>query len=300
MRKSAEGPFERMESESGIVWFDPDYRPRLEAVGLRSFSDWMALARVEYREVSMRPKRPVVAIEVTGIPGALFVKRHLEPPRAETLAQKLGLAPRATEARKEVEKLALFSHAGIPVPQVIVWGEGRREGSEVLSFVVTLDLEGLPLERHLFHSWAPPLSPEAVKDKRRTIEEVGRLAARMHRAGLVHRDFYLGHIFVVKPKGSSTPPRLAVIDVQRASRRPGWWVRSRIKDLASLHFSADPVYIRPVDRIRFLRTYWKTERFSWWQRLQIRWIVRKAGRIRKHTEKALGIPYSEYFKNKYY
>lgn len=299
MPRSAEGPFERIESGSGVVWIRPGDRPLLEAVGLEAYPDWMTLAGVEYREVSMRPKRPVVAIRVPGMPGALFVKRHLEPPRAETLTQRLRLATRPTEARKEVEKLALFGDAGIPVPQVIAWGEGKGDASEGLSFMATLDLEGLPLERYLFRNWGRPLGPDGLEDKRKTIEAVARLAARMHRADLVHRDFYLGHIFV--REGASSPAaRLAVIDVQRASRRPAWWVRSRIKDLASLHFSADPDYIRPVDRLRFLRAYWETPHFTWWQRLQIRWIVRKTERIRKHTEKALGIPYSEYFKNKYY
>jgi len=291
--------FQKSADATGSVFCRTELVQCLEKVGLCTFSDWMSLEGVSYREVSMRPKRPVVAIQVEGLPEDLYLKRHLEPARPESPLQWLGLKAPRTEARKEVEKVQGFRAAGIPCPEVVAWGEGLWEDNPTASFIATKDLQAPPMERYLYHHWKRPVTAEEAADKRSLVGELACLTRRMHRAGWVHRDFYLGHIFV-READSDPEGRLAVIDVQRADRRPRWWIRSRLKDLASLHFSADPEYIRWADRLRFLRTYWGTERFSWVQRFLIAWILRKARRIRKHTEKRLGIPYSDYFKNKYY
>lgn len=247
----------------------------------------------------MRPQRPVVALEHPLLPRILFLKRHLEAPRAETLFEKLHLATPLSEAAKEVQKLQWFERSGISVPEVIVWGEGPWEGIEKASFLGTLDLQALPLERYLFHNWKPPVSSQNATSKRNLIDQLATLTRQMHRHGIVHRDFYLGHIFI-SGKHSGEGFNLSVIDVQRASRRPSWWLRSQIKDLASLHFSADPAFVRQVDRLRFLEHYWQIGKPGAFHRFLIGLIQRKAMRIRRHTEKAMGIPYSEFFKNKYY
>jgi heptose I phosphotransferase len=291
--------FFQIPSQAGVVFVCNAWREVFEKAGLATFEDWMSLGGRSYREVSMRPKRPVVAIRLEGMTRDLFVKRNLEAPRSETFFQKIGLAPTPSEARKEADKIELFAGAGIPAPEVVAWGEGKWDSIQSASFIVTLDLEALPLERYLFRHCKPPLDKERLEDKRRVTVALAQLTRQMHEAGLVHRDYYLGHVFISE-KDDASHHRLTVIDVQRASKRPKWWIRSRIKDLASLHFSADPVYIRKADRVRFLRVLWGVDRFTPLQRLLIAWIDRKAQRIRKHTEKALGIPYSEYFKNKYY
>jgi len=290
---------EKPTHREGVVHVQESHRTAFENAGLRTYSDWMALAEFPYREVSMRPKRPVVALRVDGIPVEVFLKRHLEPPRSESISQTLRFFPRPSEARKEVEKLNAFAEAGIPTPEVVAWGEGEWEGIRNASFIATRDLEATPLERHWFHNWQPPVTGSALAEKRRTIKEVAQLTRQMHKSGWVHRDFYLGHILVAINEAEGKG-RLSVIDVQRAIQRPTWWLRPCIKDLASLHFSADPTYIRPADRIRFLRAYWETEKLTRWHKFLIRRILRKADRIRRHTEKTLGIPYSDFFKNKYY
>lgn len=288
-----------METAAGTWSCAEGLRRHFENAGLATFEDWMALRAVPFREISMRPHRPVVVIEIPGISVPLFVKRNLDPSRPKTLSETLRLRSTRSEARRELNQLRAFTIAGVSVPEPVAWGEGIWENLPRTSFLVTKDLRSLPLERYLFHHWGAPLDGAAAADKRSVLSELAHLTRRMHDSGLVHRDFYFGHVFVregTQPGDS----KLSVIDVQRASHRPTWWIRPRIKDLASLHFSADPRYIRPSDRLRFLKEYWNVDRLSGWQKLQIAWILRKAERIRKHTEKALGVPYSDYFKNKYY
>jgi hypothetical protein len=321
--------FKKISNSTGFIQVSEVWYPHFCQFGLNDFSDWISLEQagrskrlwnkrctnklrpyrrgmihharfhqIPYREVSMRPQRPVVAIKVPGIPLEIFLKRHFEAPRPEGILQKCHLAPIQSEAYKEVSKLQAFENAGIPVPCVLAWGEGVLADGQPTSFIATLDLEGIPLERHLFRNWTPPVVGEALLDKRNLIEGVALMTRQMHQAGWVHRDYYLGHIFV--GGGLEGSKKLAVIDVQRAEHRPGWWIRSRIKDLASLQFSADPRYIRPADRIRFLKKYWGVTRFNRWHRFLIRWIISKSERIKRHTEKSLGIPYSQFFDNKYY
>jgi heptose I phosphotransferase len=289
--------FIQIQSGQGLLWVRADLQERLERFGLSHFEDWMGLRGIEFLEISMRPTRPVVALSVPDLTQTVFLKRHLEEPRTEAIMERLGWIPPQSEARKEAGKLHLFSQGGIHVPEVVAWGEGVWEGLRRASFLATLDLEALPLERYLFRNWKPPVARDMALDKRRTIQALALLTRRMHQAGLVHRDFYLGHIFV---HGKGGEGFLSVIDVQRASERPSWWIRSRIKDLASLHFSSDPHFVRKADRIRFLKTYWAAQRLRFWHRWLLWWIERKAWRIRRHTEKAMGIPYEEFFKNKYY
>ncbi len=289
--------FTEVHSEQGHLHVREDLQKVLERSGLKRFEDWMGLPGIEFREVSMRPTRPVVALDIGDLPHALFLKRHLEAPRVESFLERTGIVSAQCEAVKEFSKLHLFTKAGIKVPEVVAWGEGTWEGVRNASFLATFDLEALPLERYLFHNWKPPVKAAMAIDKRGVIKALAALTRRMHGAGLVHRDFYLGHVFI---HGNGENCSLSVIDVQRASQRPSWWLRSRIKDLASLHFSSDPQFIRTGDRLVFLKTYWETSRFRLWHRLLILWIERKAARIRRHTEKSMGIPYQDFFENKYY
>lgn len=290
--------FIEIRGEGESVYLHREFVPVFEAAGLNTFDSWMALEGVPYREVSMRPHRPVVAFRLEGMTRDLYLKRNLDSPRPEGLLQKIGLALVESEARKEVGKIFGFHDAGIPAQRVIAWGEGNF-GGVAASFIATEDLEALPLERYLFRNWGPPLTPEAAEDKREAIIALAKLTRCMHDAGWVHRDFYLGHLFV-REGDPDWSTRLSVIDVQRATRRPRWWIRSRIKDLASLHFSADPAYIDDSDRTLFMKTYLGVDRFNPIHRFLLEWIRRKADRIRRHTEKALGIPYRDFFKNKYY
>ncbi len=289
--------FTEVHSGQGHLHIRKDLQEVVERSGLKQYEDWMGLPGIEFREVSMRPTRQVVALDITGLPHVVFLKRHLEAPRAESFLERTGIVSAQSEAAKEYGKLQLFTKAGIQVPKVVAWGEGTWQGVKNASFLATFDLEALPLARYLFHNWKSPVKAPMAKDKRCVIMALAALTRRMHRAGLVHRDFYLGHVFI---HGNGADCSLSVIDVQRASQRPSWWLRSRIKDLASLHFSSDPHFVRRVDRLRFLKTYWETKDIRLWHRILIFWIERKAWRIRRHTEKSMGIPYEDFFNNKYY
>ena len=122
----------------------------------------------------------------------------------------------------------------------------------------------------------PPLLPQVF--------ELATLAARVHGAGLVHRDFYCAHVFMDWQEPDQAD--LALIDLQRVFRPRFRWRRWMVKDLAALNHSVPPWAASNADRLRWLRRYLgklQSKRFS--DRSLIRATVAKTRRIARHSRK---------------
>ena len=102
----------------------------------------------------------------------------------------------------------------------------------------------------------------------------------MHRAGVVHRDYYLYHLLVDEVQLKSGVVALSLIDLHRAQLRrrvpPRWLVR----DLAALLFWCLDLPITRRDRLRFIRAYEGRplraalkENGAFWSRVQRRAIA---------------------------
>ena len=103
------------------------------------------------------------------------------------------------------------------------------------------------------------------------IAEVARMTGMMHRAGVNHRDCYIGHFLL----HTDTPVtadnlRLSVIDLHRAQTRAVISRRWRNKDLAALYFSALDIGLTQRDKLRFLRGYFQ---------MPLRQILREEARL---------------------
>jgi tRNA A-37 threonylcarbamoyl transferase component Bud32 len=85
--------------------------------------------------------------------------------------------------------------------------------------------------------------------RRELAHRLGRLLARVHRAGFDCPDLWSKHV-LVRPR-----LRLAVIDWQRSRRRPRVPWAVRVRDLAALHASLAGELASPQDRLRCLRAY---------------------------------------------
>jgi len=100
------------------------------------------------------------------------------------------------------------------------------------------------------------MTSEAYGDRetiRRILTVSAPLITRLHRAGLVHRDLYLSHLFF--DAAALPQDAFRLIDLQRVFR-PRWrlerWI---VKDLAALNFSTPSRRVSRADRLRWLRTY---------------------------------------------
>ncbi len=148
----------------------------------------------------------------------------------------------------------LLVDAGIPTAPLVAWGvltDGR-------SFTIWRDLAGFTPGDKLVEQgfkFEPLLEPTA------------ELAAKLHAAGLHHRDLYLCHFMIDPLAVGDLPPSTQVsptesspvqlIDVARVRRLPGWPLRRRwiVKDLAQFWYSTTKLAVTDDQRERWLAAY---------------------------------------------
>ena len=167
-------------------------------------------------------------------------------------------------ARAEWRSAQRISEVGVPTVHAIGWGR-HVDGT----FVVLRHVAGDPLD--VLHTAG--MDDSTCVD---LAKKLARLVARLHDAGLCHRDLNVYHVFV---DGYD----VTLIDVGRVRRfRRLRWL---IKDLASLLDSARfQGFPRRAARA-FLAEYLRASRRSWIRRDLIRRVDRKARAYRRHNAK---------------
>jgi hypothetical protein len=166
-------------------------------------------------------------------------------------------------ARDEVRGIELLQSAGIPTVPLVGWGtlsDGR-------SFVVSLDLAG-------FRDSEKAVAGGLLFDE--ILEPTADLAAKLHDAGLHHRDLYLCHFF-------EKSPEIALIDAARVKRLPRFFAeRWVVKDLAQFWYSTTKLpAITDAQRDAWLARYASRRRLASTDSLR-RAIVRKSNWIARH------------------
>jgi hypothetical protein len=172
-------------------------------------------------------------------------------------------------AADEVRGIELLQRAGIPTVPLVGWGslaDGR-------SFVVTLDLAGYRDAEKLVQGGLPFAA---------ILESTADLAAKLHGAGLHHRDLYLCHFFAKTVEGKA--PDLALIDAARVKALPGWFARRWVvKDLAQFWYSTTKLPVTDAERDAWLARYARQRGLSKDKQLTLRQaIVRKSAWIARH------------------
>jgi len=212
---------------------------------------------VVWRSITERQNCTVDLADEVGRVRRLHVKRYWPAGGRET--------PAADEARG----IRLLEGAGIAtVPLVAVGGlaDGR-------SFVITEDLTGFrPADK---------LIAEGVASFESLLGATAEMAARLHNAGLHHRDLYLCHFFVRADGGAAGGMRL--IDAARVRALPGFLTRRRwiVKDLAQFWYSAQVLGVDEGERERWLARYSEMREGRFREGFPGA-IRRKAGAIARH------------------
>ncbi len=171
---------------------------------------------------------------------------------------------------EEVRGFQLLTEHAIPTAPLVGWGQvadGR-------SFTISEDLYGHTPADKLVESGTPfeqLLAPTAD------------LTARLHEAGLHHRDLYLCH-FMARP-ATNGAAELKLIDVARVRRLPGWPLTTRwvVKDLAQFWFSTMNLDVTEAERNAWLQLYCERRDICRPDRYR-RAIERKARWIARHDE----------------
>jgi tRNA A-37 threonylcarbamoyl transferase component Bud32 len=205
-----------------------------------------ALADPATRAVKDGAHRTVYRVDLPD--GAVYLKRY----RNRTWLHRARDALRGSAARREFRLAQRLAERGIETVVPLAWGE-RRLGPLVLdgSFV-SRELPGAAsLEELAQRAATAPPSPSA---RRRLAEALGRWLARLHRAGVDHRDLHAGNVLVCAGGAADDMPRVALIDLPDVRLRPSLSWRRRRASLSMLHSSLARCATR-ADRARFWRAY---------------------------------------------
>ena len=217
--------------DEGRVIAAAEHVALLRANDLVSFDAIMALqgGRVARnfpgrRTVRLELKQPGVGMQ------AVFLKRY-EPDYLSTfrkLLRWLGWPGAQDEAMQEWRALHAVRSLGVASAVPVAVGQQRDGGIVTRSFLMTLEIPGA-VESGV---WMSGLTAPA---RRQFLQRVAKMAKRFHAAGLVHKDFYIGHVLVAPVYET---PELFLIDLQRVTK-PSWF-RHRLlaKDLGAMAYSA--------------------------------------------------------------
>jgi serine/threonine protein kinase len=184
----------------------------------------------------------MVAVEVGGAKHNLHLKR-LNRRGMEFTVKYLFQSSRA---RRLFKRLVTLIERGVPTLQPIAALSERTGPFLQRSFLITEHLDA----RHLFELWEKDIYPSgnAPGRRRRIMTDVARLVARMHAAGVFHRDLKSSNILVQ----SGGAPVIADLDGARFGSAVSYG--QRVRDLARLSTSLVPL-ANIADRHVFLREY---------------------------------------------
>ena len=182
-----------------------------------------------------------------------FAKLHFGVGWREILKNLVVLRRPVIDASNEYRACLLLPKFGVSTPAPAAYGVRGRSPATRQSFIVCDELTDHVSLSTLSQNWHH--EPPEPAFKRRLIVAVAELTRAMHRAGVVHRDYYLYHLLVDQRLLKSGVVALSLIDLHRAQLRlkiPPRWL---VKDLGALLFWCLDLPITRRDQLRFVRVY---------------------------------------------
>ncbi|MCD6340251.1 MAG: hypothetical protein J7M29_12835 [Verrucomicrobia bacterium] len=264
--------------DEGRILVAARWLPLLQANGLTAMSAVMALSGEMMRSV---PGRSTVRVTLPRPEGSLwtgYLKRYTPEylSAGRRWLRRMGWPAAQDEAGIEWRAIHDLRARGFATAEPVALGQEREGGIVTRSFLLTAEIAGGVAG----HEYAPGL---AAPDRKRLLQEVAELTRRFHRAGFVHQDYYLNHIFAVP--GSEGGERLFLIDLQRVFR-PRWF-RERwiVKDLAQLAYTARLAGASRSELLRFYLAYAGRGSLAAADKRRWRWIARRVRRLERRRPK---------------
>lgn len=212
--------------------------------------DWLKAGKATI--VKTGPHRTVYKLH---LPEGRFYLKHYRI--ADWQAQLQNLF-RPTKAELEWKAALRLIDLQINTFEPVALGKTCSNGLVKDSYLISREIENIETVQEFVQQTLnrSPLPRQTVL-RRQLALELGRITARMHAGGLIHRDYHAGNLLVrVEPDQEM---QLWLIDLHAAHtcRR---LTLSRIEKNLSLlsHFFSH--YSSKADRFRFIQTYWTTLR----------------------------------------
>lgn len=183
-----------------------------------------------------------------------FIKIHRGTTIKEIVKNLISLRLPVLDAKQEWDAIHRLEQAGVNTMDGRAFG---RKGLNPLtrhSFIITKDLNSTISLEDFTKSWITHLPSYHLK--RSLIIYLANMTAKMHAAGVNHRDCYLCHFLLDIPLFENNQQiKLSVIDLHRAQTRDKVPTRWRDKDLIGLYFSSAKIGLTNRDIWRFLKVY---------------------------------------------
>tara|TARA_B100000446_G_scaffold33953_5_gene29481 strand:+ start:4506 stop:5306 length:801 start_codon:yes stop_codon:yes gene_type:complete len=215
--------------------------------GKDPFEQADAISGDVYRELD---GRRTLRFEANG--RGYFLKQHKGVGWKEIIKNLLSLRLPILGAANEKNAVEALTNAGVGTMTVAAFAERGANPAAQESFIITEAVEPSISLEDLAIEWRQ--SPPSLKQKRALLNLVCDMTRKMHDAGVNHRDFYICH-FLLRNRDCDADPDLTLIDLHRALIHSHLPYRWRLKDLASLYYSAFDVPLTKTDRLRFIRRY---------------------------------------------
>lgn len=188
-----------------------------------------------------------------------FIKIHRGVGWYEIIENLLRFRLPVLGARNEYQAIRRLEALNIDTMTIYAYAEKGLNPARRKSFIITGDLiNTISLEDYCLN-WNQQ-APE-VRLKRGLIEKLANVSRLMHNNGINHRDYYICHFLLALPvpekngKLDTDALKVSLIDLHRAQLRASTPQRWRIKDIASLYFSAMNIGLTKRDLLRFIKVY---------------------------------------------
>jgi len=216
----------------------------------------------------------------TGRAHELYLKRYEREALGARLKRWRTYGVRTSPAGVEFDNIEALQAAGVPTMQAVICGQQWGCLDALRSYLIVTAVPGRKLEQCIGEFLDRNAeNPDAVRD---FTVALGRLVAKLHAAGYVHRDLYAAHVFLDERDGRT---ELYLIDLARVfapkCRRMRWW----IKDLAQVKYSMPQRRWVPEYWALFLREYLGGDR-NWAAQAVNRRIDRKVALMRFRRRRA--------------
>jgi hypothetical protein len=270
---------------SKSFFIDSNYQTALSKSGLTSFNAVFSFdAAQELTKNNIGRFRTRLKFEINSTKPSLsttvFMKRYDGPPVLFQLRNWLSQHNRKSCALCEFEASNKLTAAGINTPKVISYGEQWNTLLEKRSFIITEKIpDAESLERKLPDCFNVPATTENLKLRRKFIIQLAVFIKKFHETNYRHRDLYLSHIFY------SDNGKFYLIDLARVFGPIVMRRRFQIKDVAQVHYSAPGKHFSKTDRLRFYMAYAGQSKLTKKDKVFIRKVINKAGRMARHDIK---------------
>lgn len=226
--------------------------------GKGPFSAVMHLKGKAFRDVKGRK-----TIQVRLGEHSYFVKQHFGVGWGEIFKNLLSFKVPILSAMTEVYAIQALNAVGIPTTPLVAYGRHGWNPAKLQSFVMTEDLGDIVSLEELCADWLANPPDDTFKQK--LIVSVAELAAKLHQAGLCHRDFYLCHFVMKRAELEAGEIKLYLIDLHRMLQQQSVSGNAVMKDIAGLYFSAMDCGLTPADIDLFKQHYFPQSDAFWQQ-----------------------------------